>query len=202
MSSKAKGKIIDKWVLNIEGTEVTIPVRMIAGSPTTFRIDCQYGEFHYCDENPNIDELKFDLTFWLNDITTFQFKIYYYVSFNGIICRPATDLEVGKVNTSLEWRTYDIGITSVGIEMYHDNSEVLNNGSWIEGRPKIGIVDQFLCALVPATPENEAALNMLSKVFDDLHAKLRTFLAPGIIEEGFAKMITDELNLLRGPDGS
>lgn len=208
--SKSRGKIIDKWVMNIKDTQVTVPVKMIVGPPTTFTVDYQYGEFHYTGENANIDELKSDLRVWLNDMLTFNFKTYYYVSFKGMTHRPKTDIEAGEVATGLEWRVYDIGTTSVGMEMYRDKSKIMNSGDWIKGRPDIGVVDDYLgrhsldslCALVPATPENEAALNMLSKAFDALHEKLRTFLAPGIIEEGFAKMISGELNLLQGPNGS
>ncbi len=208
--SKARGKIIDKWTLNIKDTQVVVPVRMVTGPPTTFSISYTYGEFRYHAENSDIDELKSDLRIWLNDMTTFSFKTYYYVCFKGMTFRPATVRDAGEVETSLEWRVYDIGTTSVGAEMYRDKSKMLNNGSWIEGRPDTGNVEDFhgrhnldsLCALVPATPENNTALTMLSEAFENMHTKLRSFLAPGIIEKGFAHMISGELNLLRGPDGS
>ena len=208
--SKAKGKIIDKWVLNIKNTQVTVPVCMIIGPPTTFAVDYTYGEFYYSDSNANIDDLKSALRLWLTDMLTFQFTTYYYVCFKGMTHIPKRDDDAGEVATSLEWRVYDIGTTSIGVEMYRDNSEMMNMGSWTEGRPSIGDVKDYhgrheldsLCALVLATPENKAALDMLSKAFDDLHTKLRTFLSPSAIEEGFAKMVSGELNLLRGPNVS
>ncbi len=204
--SKARGKIIDKWVFDIKDTTVTVPVKMVPGPPTIFVIDYMYGEYHYRAENTDIDYLKSDLRIWLNDMLTFEFKTYYYISFKEMTCLPKDSDEVGEVVAILEWKVYDIGITSVGMEMYRDKTRMLNNGEWIEGRPDIGIVPQYeldsLCALVPATPENEVALNMLSKAFDDLHAKLRTFLAPGIIEGGFIKMVSGGPNLLGDPDDS
>jgi len=208
--SKARGKIIDKWVLDIKGTKVTVPVKMVAGPPTTFNIDYKYGEFRYQNANADIDALKSDLRVWLKDMLTFSFKSYFYVSFKGMTFVPTKVGDAGEVATELEWRAYDIGTTSIGVEMYRDNTKMMNAGSWVEGRPELGnVVDHHnrhaldaLCALVPATPENEAALVLLSKAFDDLHTKLRTFLAPGLIEEGFARMVSGELNLLRGPDAS
>ncbi len=196
----SKGRIIDKWVLNIEDKQVTIPVRMVAGEVTVFTVKYQYGEFEFDHSDSNIDTLKTKLVRWLQDIVTFKFETYYYIDFGGVTSGSLTDDDVRKIDTSLEWRTFDVGITADGMEMFRDRSKTQNDGEWTLGRPETGFILGSHRMLVPTTSENGDALIMLARAFDTLYMEMSQGFKVDIPEESFSLMVS-KLSMLRGSDG-
>jgi DNA-binding MarR family transcriptional regulator len=50
-------------------------------------------------------------------------------------------------------------------------------------------------AIIPATPENEAALRRIANAFEALHSRLMALLAPEVIEQNLATL-ANTVNLL------
>ncbi len=186
----SKGRIIDKWVLNIEGNQVTIPVRMIAGKVTVFTVKYQHGEFEFDHSDPNIDSLKSELTRWLLDIPTFKFETYFYIEFKGASRLAMTYSEVGKADTSLVVRALDIGATADGMGMFRERSKTLNDRKWIPGRPKTGFILGCHYRLILDSSENPAVtLNKLFRALDKFHTEMFGAFSLDVTDEDFVRKI-------------
>jgi len=210
-----KGKIVEKWDFTVNRCKVTVPVRIhtpeYSDGTTTFSTEYTYGVHQFEKSGSDIDELRRELQKWLKDIVTFASEPFFYVQFCGSVetdrghDNGTMDEEVkGEVKSTLEWGKYLVGTTADGQKMYRDCTRLLNNGDWIKGDLEVGLKKEdfhfdrgtSMNALIPATPENETGLRRLKEAFEDLHAKLISFLDPKLIEHNFANLLCGMPKLL------
>lgn len=222
------GKIIDRWKFLVQRMEIEVPVRMLAtghsSRDTTFTVDFTYGEHSFDQQNTDINELRRDVEKWLRGIVTFDYNTYYYVTVSGRVSKPMVrnyrhvldkehidelnSQETGELGMHLEWRMFQVGTSATGIKKYRDCSKTLNMGNWTDGEPYTGSKDNdvfeqgnpSVSALVPATPENAAALNRIADAFANLQARLMQFLSPDQIEGSLAKLAS-QLPAMLSHDG-
>ena len=190
----ARGKIIAHWQITANQLTIDVPVRMHNGSPTQFSVDVTFNCQRFNEYNKDIDELKKAVKEWLKGAATFDYKPFFYVEFDGFAKKPSCG-QYGDIRTSLYWRTLDVGKTAGGRTLYRDCSRQINCGNWIEGEPNVGLQGDEVCALVPATPENEAALIKLVEAFETLHSRLRALLSPEQIGACLTKISGEVLAL-------
>jgi hypothetical protein len=187
---KLPGKSVIKWTFKFHGGDkIVVDARMLAGPPTKFFVrDDTYG---LSLENANLDELRRLTKEHLERTYRVDWEAFLRIAFdantigddeNEIRGRlDVTEIEIGtRLDGSKCWREKGRTYTTNGEP---DEEEYDPQGS------KYG---DFECrSLVPATPENKAAVQRLQASLTKLHVQLLKALGPKQIAKTLKKPVAE-----------
>ncbi len=203
---RREGKHIDHWKFEFEGNHVKVDVRL-AGVKFWAYCDEPEMQLHGCD----LAKLKDEARKYLAPRVTTAWEEFYIVELSYSVDvqdqRGETEewrrgaLLKTSTNTSLEYRTVQIGTRGDGSKCHRDRDR--NPSHVFDGMPEIGLEpatrsdgQTSLWALVPATDNNLAALASIVEGFRGLHRRLTDFLHPDVIVPNLAKQ--GQLLVFRG----
>jgi hypothetical protein len=134
---------------------------------------------------------------------------YLHVEFSGVSENEGVSSENGVMSGScdvgIQIRTYRVGVGFGGNKVWQDLTRRCNGGAINEGEPDVGYPDWYgytehhrVSAMVPRTPENEAALREIVEGFRTLSKRLVSLLSPEEIQGTLSNLAGRELIGLSG----